>query len=456
VTAPVAPRRVTIVAPQTRVDLSLPPQSTVAELVPHIVRMAAPADQLDGGWSLGRLGADPLDDTSTVASAGIRDGEILYLNPRGLQPAPLLFDDVVDAIAKATSDRRGTWRTGLSRAIGLGTAFAAFTCVAALAVMAAPRPLGSLGAGTLALVLLLLGTALARGMRDGTAGAVVAGAGIPGVLLAGVSAIGRSTSIWSASASGVAVGCSMAVVFTVLAAIAVAARIAFFAAAASAATVGAVSALVVLSTGIRGSSVAAGVVAVGMLLTPMLPMVALRLARLPLPHIPADPENFRRDERPTLGPEVTKGAETAAQVLTGLLAAIGAVVFGGTLAVLPAGTVWARALGAAAGLALLLCARAYLSALQRGVLMLGGAGVLAATLVSLALDGGTAARSTVLGLVALAGVVSLAYALRASRQQPSPYWSRLLDVVEFLALLSLLPLAAAAIGIFGSVRGLGG
>ncbi|MBO0869661.1 MAG: type VII secretion integral membrane protein EccD [Micromonosporaceae bacterium] len=458
-TAPVAPRRVTVVAPQTRVDISLPPQSTVAELIPHLARMAAPGDHVNGGWTLGRLGTDALDDSSTVASAGIRDGEILYLNPRGLQPAPLLFDDVVDAIAKATSDRRGTWRPGLTRGIGLSATFAALTALAVLIVMAGPpAPFGSLAAGALAAFLLLGGGVLSRAARDGTAGAVVAGAGVPAALLGGIAAIGTWTpgKPWSVGANAFAVGCSVTVVFTILAAIVVGARIAVFAALAAAGTIGAVGALVALGTGARGSSVAAGLVAAGMLISPVLPMLALRLARLPLPHVPTDPENFRRDERPTPGPEVSRSAEVAAQVLTGLLAALGAVVFGGTLALLGSGSMWARALGTAAGLALLLRSQAYLSAWQRGALMLGGAGVLAVTAASVAASGGEGTRVVMVGVVALAGLIALTYALRASRQQPSPYWTRLLDIIEFFSLVSLLPLAAAVIGIFAGVRSLGG
>ena len=39
--------------------------------------------------------------------AGVRDGELLYLRPRGAEPPELAFDDVVDAVATATQRTGG-------------------------------------------------------------------------------------------------------------------------------------------------------------------------------------------------------------------------------------------------------------------------------------------------------------------------------------------------------------
>ncbi|MDI5981826.1 EsaB/YukD family protein, partial [Amycolatopsis magusensis] len=63
-------RRVTVVTPLARVDVALPPQSTLAELVPQLVRLAGAEGQASPehpGWVLTRLGGAPLDPGLTVA-----------------------------------------------------------------------------------------------------------------------------------------------------------------------------------------------------------------------------------------------------------------------------------------------------------------------------------------------------------------------------------------------------
>ena len=56
-------RRVTVVTPHARVDVALPVQSTLAELVPQLVRLSGAAGQAsrdNPGWVLSRLGDAPL------------------------------------------------------------------------------------------------------------------------------------------------------------------------------------------------------------------------------------------------------------------------------------------------------------------------------------------------------------------------------------------------------------
>jgi type VII secretion integral membrane protein EccD len=104
--------RVTVVTPFARVDVALPVRATLAELVPQLVRLAGAEGQATSenpGWVLTRLGGGAFAAGLTVTSAGIRDGDVLYLNPRERQVAPLVFDDVIDAIASAAENRAGTW-----------------------------------------------------------------------------------------------------------------------------------------------------------------------------------------------------------------------------------------------------------------------------------------------------------------------------------------------------------
>jgi ESX secretion system protein EccD len=455
--APVAMRRVTVIAPTSRVDVSLPQQSTVAELVPILVRMTA-GERAGTGWSLGRLGTDPLPGSSTVADAGIRDGELLYLNPRDAKPVPLLFDDVVDAIASAAGDPVGAWRQALTRGAGLTCGWGAFVLAAVLvAAVRPPWPVTSAIDGVLALVLLLAAAALAYGPGDTWAAAALAGAGAPASFLAGLAlGLPDGANPFTPRAVDLAFGCAALAVYAALAAAAVPERFAWFGAVVLAAAVGLAGALVPAVTGTPAASVAAIVAAGALALCPLLPVAALRVGRLPLPRVPVDVAAFRRDETPTLGPDVTDQTRVASDVVAGLLAAIAAVVTGSAIVLALTGSGFALVLAGLSGLALLLRARAYLRGAQRGALVAGGIATLTVAALGIAASGSPGARSVLIAGVVVLGVVGLTYGARARLNQPSPYWTRLLDVLEVLTVVSLLPLAAGVLDLYQTARSLGG
>jgi hypothetical protein len=161
---------------------------------------------------------------------------------------------------------------------------------------------------------------------------------------------------------------------------------------------------------------------------------------------------FRRDEKPTLGPEVGRDTRVAEDALTALLGALAVTVAGATVVVLLGGATWGCGLAGAAGLVLLLRARAYVGTGQRAVLLLGGAAALVGAGVRLAGTGDSRVWLGLIGASALVGVVCAISAVRAPGRSPSPYWSRLLDVAEFLALISLVPTAAAVMGVYSAIR----
>ncbi|HEY8473784.1 MAG TPA: type VII secretion integral membrane protein EccD [Natronosporangium sp.] len=450
-----AMRRVTVIAPNSRVDVSLPQQSTVAELVPMLVRMTA-GKQAGTGWTLGRLGGDAFANTTTVAEAGIRDGELLYLNPRGSEPAPLLFDDVVDAIASAAAEPSGMWRPGLTRAVGLATALVAFAGAAVLIPAARPAfPIAALVDSGLAFGLLLAAAALGRGTDPWLAG-TLAGAGLPAAFLAGVSlGLPDGGNPFAPSALAMAAGCGALALYGVLAAAAVPDALPWFIGAALAAGVGLVGAAVAVATAAPANSVAAVIAAGTLALSPLLPVTALRMGRLPLPRVPVDVAEFRRDERPTLGPEVASRVRSASDGLAGLLAAVAIVVVASAVVLAWSGDGWAWTLAALAGLAMLLRARAYPRTGQRAALVVGGIATLLVVATGLAGSGPRGAWPLlILGLL-VTGLVGLSYAARARANQPSPYWTRFLDVTEVLAVVSLIPLAAGVLDLYQTARAVG-
>ncbi|HEY0696603.1 MAG TPA: EsaB/YukD family protein, partial [Micromonospora sp.] len=103
--------RVTISAPQRRVDVALPEQLPLAELLPEVLRHAgeglADDGERHGGWVLRRTDGVSLSPAQALLAQGVRDGEVLHLVPARAQWPELEYDDVVEAIADGAR-RRGS------------------------------------------------------------------------------------------------------------------------------------------------------------------------------------------------------------------------------------------------------------------------------------------------------------------------------------------------------------
>ncbi|MEW2181372.1 EsaB/YukD family protein, partial [Streptomyces sp. NPDC005406] len=109
--------RVTVVAPDRRIDVALPEDLAVADICPEIVRLTGrtQAVAVPAGHHLVRRDGTVLDGARTLADQRVLDGEILSLRPFAESLPPAVFDDVSDAVASAltpatpsTSTRRRT------------------------------------------------------------------------------------------------------------------------------------------------------------------------------------------------------------------------------------------------------------------------------------------------------------------------------------------------------------
>jgi type VII secretion integral membrane protein EccD len=448
-------RRVTVVMPHARADVTLPLQSTIAELVPQLVRLsdARPQPGSDnGGWVLTKPGGAPLSPGLTVSTAGLRDGDVLYLSPRDGQAPPMLFDDVVDAIASATQASPGAWQPRAARlaAVAAGGAALLGATLLLFAYLSGGAAAPAAG-GAAALALLLAGTALSRGYRDADAGAACATAGVVAAAAAGMSALAPHHPL-SLGDQSLSLGLAAATAYGVLAVTLVGQWNSWFGSLALAAGLGTVTAAIVSLTGVKPADGAAVLAVVATVLTPVAPMIAMRLARLPLPEVPSDIESFRASEAPTLGPDVHDQTVVAQRLLAGLLGALGLAVVGSVIVLLRGDRPYQAVLAGLLGLAWLLRSRSYASTSQRVVLLATG-------LLSLAWLGAWLAAEHDRALLAggavaltVGGLASLFYARRAAKRRRSPYWSRVLDVSEFLAVVSLLPVAGLVLNLYEYIR----
>ena len=107
--------RLTIISSTLRVDLAVPVQISVAELLSIVVgslgREAADLGAAEGGWVLQRAGEQPLEPSASLAASQVRDGDVLHLRTRATTLPELAFDDVLDAVADGVLTRTVAGRT---------------------------------------------------------------------------------------------------------------------------------------------------------------------------------------------------------------------------------------------------------------------------------------------------------------------------------------------------------
>jgi hypothetical protein len=178
------------------------------------------------------------------------------------------------------------------------------------------------------------------------------------------------------------------------------------------------------------------------------PALAVRLGRLPLPVVtPPDAVGAGAPDRG----RVLAAVARADAMLTGLVTGSAVVAVGAAWALRPAG-VAGLLLTSAAGLALLLRSRLLVTVRQRVPLLAGGGAVL---LVPVASGTWSLGRFAVPALALV--VVGLALAgVRYSRRSPSPYLGRAADLLDTVCLVAVVPLAAAVLDLYTTVRGLSG
>ncbi|MEU4666318.1 EsaB/YukD family protein, partial [Micromonospora chalcea] len=132
--------RVTISAPRRRVDVALPEQVPLAELLPEVLRHAgeglADDGERHGGWVLRRTDGGVLATAQALLPQGVRDGEVLHLVPARAEWPELEYDDVVEAIVDGARRRGAAWSARATRAAALGGA-AVPLAVGLVAVVAA-------------------------------------------------------------------------------------------------------------------------------------------------------------------------------------------------------------------------------------------------------------------------------------------------------------------------------
>src|SRR3954470_12735805 len=167
--------RVTISAPQRRVDVALPEHVPLAELLPEVLRHAgeglADDGEKHGGWLLRRTDGVALATGQGLFPQGVRDGEVLHLVPARDDWPELEYDDVVEAIAEGARRRGSAWTPASTRTATLAAAGVLLALGLVGLLVAGPAVGGTAFAGLgVAVLLALAGITASRAYGDARAG----------------------------------------------------------------------------------------------------------------------------------------------------------------------------------------------------------------------------------------------------------------------------------------------
>ncbi|GIJ07346.1 type VII secretion integral membrane protein EccD [Micromonospora andamanensis] len=458
--------RVTVSTPRRRVDVALPEQVPLAELLPEVLRHAgdglADDGEQHGGWLLRRADGTVLAGGQALLTQGIRDGEVLHLVPARTEWPEFEYDDVVEAVADAARRQGGAWSPRATRAATLAACGVPLAVgLLALAAGGPGDPAGWPAATVVAVLLVLAGTVLSRAQGDGTAGAVLGGYALPYAALAGALAVSSGDPVgpvgalrW-VGAPELLAGSVALLLISVLGLFGVATRLRIFVAGTVVGTGGGSAALAGLLLGPAGA--AAVVLGVLIFAVGAVPLLAIRLGKVPLPPttLPSDPpeDSDRARDLPDRARVYAAVARTE-EMLTGMLIGQAVLAVGATVILTSTGGAAGWLLVGVTSTVLLLRARLFMTVRHRVAPVLAGLTGYAVLGGALAGAADAAVRLTLVTGGLLVALLVVTGGTTYARRPVSPYVGRIADLTDTLLVVSVVPIACAVLGLYERARGL--
>ena len=165
VSAPRALVRISVLGEGRRLDIGIPAQLPLIELMPGFARNLGLLDptMTHTGYELRRADGRVLDASSTAAAQGVLDGDVLTLARGGLVAQPRVYDDIVEAVIDATEEQHRPWtpQDGVRTALGACLTLLA-VCAVVLLAAGPSLGIGALVAGVGAVLLIAVGVVVAR------------------------------------------------------------------------------------------------------------------------------------------------------------------------------------------------------------------------------------------------------------------------------------------------------
>ena len=400
-------------------------------------------------WRLSGVAGGLLPAAATLDELGVLDGELLRLRPADPAPCGPVFDDPVDALASGAGD-------GAVREHRFEGAAVLLVIVAAAGLLSGGGP-RSVAAALLARAAAVAAVACAARLvrpdavdhaPDHGLARLVAVGGVALAAAAGWNALPGASLTGSSVAAAVAAGIAAAaaqLVLRVVAPMLVATGVVVVAVAA---------AVTAVRWGAGPIAAATASAAVAVLGTPLLPRVALRLAGLPRPVVPADGSELT-DDAGAPAAELAERGDLARGYLAGLTGGAAVIASAGALFAASGGGWSGPVFAAVTAAVLLLRARGYADAAPARTALAAAVVTAVGLAVILCAPGFTAAPLACVALLlgAAAGVAALDGSARGRRGALSPVLRRSIDLAEGLLGTACVPLALAAMDLFRAVRG---
>ena len=425
-------RRVAVITPTARVDLAVPQDLSVADLVPVVLELARSPDAgTASGWRIGKVGHPALSPEHSLAESGVRDGDLLDLRPEQLVVPQLVFDEITDVAAAIAAENAGS-RVQAGRVAGLLTA--AVLLGAATAWTWWHGAAGGAVGAALAVTVLVTAVVVARRVREET---VRTGMGVSAIGLAAGTAARAAPpggDAWLA-AGGVLLVAGIGVALAVRTGVAV-----FTLLSATGAMLLAGAAAARLSRWpIHHIATVAVVVAVSLI--PWVPRMAARIAGL-RPGVRA-PEGV-----PLSGPRLAAAMTTsrrAVRMVAGLDAACACAVGVGAVILVRSVDGWSISLAVVGPVVLLLRAGSTDVVLQAAALAVPAALGLLGVGAELALRVPDSAREWVPVVAAVMAAIVLWLSNAEAQRIWPPLALRLRNVAEGALVLAVVPIGVAAV-----------
>ncbi|MEU4094803.1 type VII secretion integral membrane protein EccD [Streptomyces sp. NPDC026673] len=456
--------RLTIHVPDRTLDLAVPADVAIADLLPTVLRYAGTELEEQGidhgGWILQRLGDAPLDGEATLDSLGFKDGEVLHLKPFREAFPPVHIDDLVSGIADVTRDRLHGWKEETSRRLLRGFMITAVLIALGILIWPGGPTEPRTVTAAVAAVLLLAGAATAsHAMGDLSTGVVLGFMAMPCLMVTGwllpegslsgpegYHVLGAKLMAVGSAGSGAALLALTAVggfssVFLSSMVVTV-----------STALMGGLMTLLDVSVDQAAALLAVLVVLLGS----FIPGISFSLAGMRMPTLPGNARELQEDIEPHQSQEVSTRTELAAEWMTALYAAVGVIGVGCLLAFARRPNLPEALTCLALTLLLLLHGRGMVNTWQRLALVLPGTLGAALLVIALAAHQPPANRTYIVGaLLALVALLVIATWTVPGRRM-LPYWGRATELLHSLLAISMLPLALWTLGLLGYLRGMNG
>jgi type VII secretion integral membrane protein EccD len=444
VAAPGALVRVTVVSEDRRLDVGIPAQVPLVELLPGFARSLGVLDPTlaHAGYALRRADGTTLDPTRGAGAQGVRDGDLLTLARGGLVAEPKVYDDIVEAVLDATADQHRTWTPKDNARTALAVSLTFLGLCAVVLFAAGPGiGIGAIIAGGGAIVLIAAAAVLTRVGQPEAGHALGLAAALFGGLAGFLAVPHTGFDVWgwplAAAGLGLVIVGGAGLAFTQnkpeihLVPLALGAAIG-------------VTSLVAALFAPGGVAPYAIMTAVVATLANGLPWLALSSTRIRVISPQSDADMFS-DPEPIDAAEVTRRAEAGQRVLISLRLALGFSVLLAAPLVAGSGTAGA-ALTALAFVGMMFQSRQTYA--RSGVLVLmslGAVGLAVTGLTVVAAQPGMRITLLVLLLAATAVLVTMTILSPRARLR----MGRVADVVEVVAIAALLPLGVIAAGLNG-------